>query len=213
MKSKFYIAARFCLGWLAKLIFLLSFKGRENEPTEEEGPYLVCSNHISMVDPIFICAALSRQQPRFMAKAELFKVPGLSWLIRNLGAFPVERNGADAGVLKKSIKMLEDGYCVGMFPQGTRRKGVDPKTTPVKAGAGLISSRAKAQVLPVYIKVKNNKVAFLRPVKIIVGKPISYDEYTRGGELEGKNKEITQYIFDRICELSGDSTGTENNNE
>jgi 1-acyl-sn-glycerol-3-phosphate acyltransferase len=97
--------------------------------------------------------------------------------------------------------MLEDGYCVGMFPQGTRRAGVDPETTPIKAGAGLIASKAKASVLPIHIKTKNYKIKAFRKVKLIIGDPIPYEEYTKGGELEGDSRAITQYIFDRICEL------------
>jgi 1-acyl-sn-glycerol-3-phosphate acyltransferase len=200
MKSKFYIVVRFCLLGIVRFLFWVSFKGRDNEPKLSDGTYLVCANHISMLDPLFICAAMRQQQPRFMAKAELFKIPVFSSLLLKLGAFPVERNGADAGVLKKSIRMLGEGYSVGLFPQGTRRKGVDPKTTPVRGGAGLIASRSKAPVLPVYIKTKKNKLTLFGPVKVIVGEPISYEEYTDGGQRDSAT-EISNYIFSKICEL------------
>ena len=201
MKSKLYAFLHFLLAWLARLVFCISCKTRKKEPPLSDGALLVCANHISVLDPVLICAVLKKHQPRIMAKKELFDVPFLGWLVGQLGAYPIDRKGANADVILKTIKMLEDGYCVGMFPQGTRRKGVDPATTPVKAGAGLIASRSKATVLPIHIKTKDYRMKAFRRVKIIIGDPIPYDEYTKGGELEGDSRAITQYIFDRIIEL------------
>ena len=201
MKSKLYAFLHFILAWLARLVFCISCKTRKKEPPLSDGALLVCANHISVLDPVLICAVLKKHQPRLMAKKELFDVPVLGWLVGQLGAYPIDRKGANADVIIKTIKMLEDGYCVGMFPQGTRRAGVDPETTPIKAGAGLIASKAKASVLPIHIKTKNYKIKAFRKVKLIIGDPIPYEEYTKGGELEGDSRAITQYIFDRIIAL------------
>ncbi len=208
MKSKFYAVAHFLIAWFFRVIFLVFSKDRQNEPRVSEGPYIVCANHISAIDPMIICAATHRQQPRYMAKIELFKIPVISQCIRALGAYPVDRSGADAGVVLKTVRMLKEGYSVGMFPQGTRRPGVDPADTPVRSGVGFICSHSHAQVLPVYLKVRGNRMGFLRPVKVIFGKPIKYDEYTGGGEHEKDAAYISKYIFARICELGRDG-GTE----
>ena len=201
MKSKLYAVLYFLLAWFVRLIFRVSCKTYKKEPPVSDGGLLVCANHIAVLDPVLICSVLRKHQPRIMAKKELFSVPVLGWLITQLGAYPVDRKGANADVIFKTIKMLEDGYCVGMFPQGTRRADVDPATTPVKAGAGLIASKAKATVLPIHIKTKNYRIKAFRKVTLIMGDPIPYEEYTKGGELEGDSKAITQYIFDRIIEL------------
>ena len=201
MKSKLYAFLHFLLAGLVRLIFCISCKTRKKEPPLEDGGLLICANHISVLDPVLICAVLKKHQPRLMAKKELFKVPFLGWLVTQLGAYPIDRQGANADVIIKTIKMLEEGYCVGMFPQGTRRAGVEPETTPIKAGAGLIASRSKADVLPIHIKTKDYRIKAFRRIKIIIGDPIPYEEYTKGGELEGDSRAITQYIFDRICEL------------
>ncbi|MCQ2354369.1 MAG: 1-acyl-sn-glycerol-3-phosphate acyltransferase [Clostridia bacterium] len=201
MKTKFYATAHFLLAWLARVIFLVIPQGRKNEPNRDEGPYLVCANHLSALDPVYICAVLRHQQPRFMSKAELFRIPVLRSLLKALGAYPVDRSGANAGVLKKTVSMLEEGYSVGMFPQGTRRPGQDPAETPVRNGAGLICEHSRAAVLPVYIKTKKNRIRFLRPVRVIVGKPVKYEEYTANGEYAKDTGYITKYLFDRVCEL------------
>lgn len=201
MKSKLYAFLHFLLAPLARLVFCVSCKTRKKEPPLSDGALLVCANHISVLDPVLICAVLKKHQPRIMAKKELFKVPVLGWLVRQLGAYPIDRKGANADVILKTIKMLEDGYCVGMFPQGTRRAGVDPETTPVKGGAGLIASKSKASVLPIHIKTKDYRIKAFRRVTLIIGDPIPYDEYTKGGEIAGDSRAITQYIFDRIIDL------------
>ena len=100
MKSAFYVVIRFLLGLPARLLFRIRRKGAKNEPTRAEGPYLVCANHQTLLDVIFIAASLKRQQPHFMAKAELFKVPVIGWLVRKLGAFPVSRGKGDVGAVK-----------------------------------------------------------------------------------------------------------------
>ncbi len=201
MKSRTYKVMRFLLAWLFRIIFLVIPHGRKNEPKLSEGPYLLCSNHMSAIDPIMICDVVSRQQPRFMAKKELFGIPLLGRLITALGAFPVDRSGRDAGVLVKAVKMLDEGYSVGVFPQGTRRPGVHPSETTVRAGIGVICEHSRATVLPVFLKTKNFRVRFLRPTHVYVGKPITYDEYTSGGEHAGDRQYIMDYIFGRICEL------------
>ena len=189
MKSKLYAVLHFLLAGLVKLIFCISCKTTKKEPPVSEGGLLICSNHISALDPVLICAVLKHHQPRIMAKKELFKVPVLGWLVTQLGAYPVDRQGANADVIIKTIKTLEDGYCV------------EPETTPIKAGAGLIASRSKAKVLPVHIKTKEYRIKAFRKITLTFGDPMPYEEYTKGGELEGDSRAITQYIFDRICEL------------
>lgn len=203
MKSAAYRIWRFLLAWLVHIIFFVIPHGRKNEPDIKDGPYLLCANHIAATDPIVICDSVKKQQPRYMAKKELFSVPVLGRIISSLGAYPVDRAGRDAGVLVKTVKMLEDGYSVGIFPQGTRRPGVDPGETPVKNGVGLICSRSKVKVLPVFIKTKNNRRRFLRPVHVYIGKPITYEEYTSDGTYEHDYRHISEYIFSRICELGG----------
>ena len=201
MKSKFYIFIKAVLGPIARLIFNVRFHGAENEPTAEEGPYVLICNHISNPDPVFLCLGLKNQQPCYMAKKELFKVPLLGSLVKALGAYPVNRGGADVGVIRRTIDMLKQGVCVGMFPQGHRYKKVDPRTTPIKNGAAMIALKAGVQVLPVFVKVKNNKHFFLCKKEVIVGKPISIEEMNYDPEAPGEYQRIAELLFERVCEL------------
>ena len=136
-----------------------------------------------------------------MAKKELFKVPILSPLIKVMGAFPVDRGGNDVGAIKKSVNMLKDGQCMGIFPQGHRYPVVDPRTTPTKNGAALICTKAGANVVPAYIVRKNNKHKLFRKTWVIIGEPIPFSELNYDKEAQNEYARITSLVFDRICTL------------
>lgn len=206
MKSVFYTVFHFLFLWPIRLIFRIHVRGMKNEPKKSEGPYLVCSNHQSVVDPIVICAATRRQQPHFMAKAELFRVPVMGHIVRWLGAYPVARGKNDVGAVKKTVHMLENGVSVGMFPQGTRCPEREPRECPIKFGAGLIAAHAKVQVLPVYIGMKNHKWKFFRRITAVVGKPIPFEDFHYEEGKSGEYARIANRIYDEVCRL-GEEAG------
>jgi 1-acyl-sn-glycerol-3-phosphate acyltransferase len=142
-----------------------------------------------------------------MAKKELFRVPLLNKLVAALGAYPVDRKKADVGAIKKTIAMLEEGKCIGIFPQGHRRKGVDPRETEVKSGVGMIVTRAKVTVLPCFIKTKKRKFTPFCRIDVYVGKPIRFEELNYDPEAKGENIRISQYLFDKVCELGESVNG------
>ena len=197
----FYGVVHKLLAPLARFIFNIKSEGLENEPSLEQGAYLICANHISIGDPIWLCAVLRSQQPHFMAKSELFKIPLLRGLIRALGAYPVNRNGADVSSIKNTINLMKSGKCVGMFPQGTRCPKQDPAQTAVKSGAGMIAVRSQVQVLPILIRTKEFKPTWFGRKTIIIGKPIPYENIKKMHEDHVEYSRISKYIFDEICGL------------
>ncbi len=203
-RSGLYNVVKFLLTYPLRFLCRVRVRGKENEPTLAEGAYLVIANHRSWVDPIYLCLALKHQQPHFMAKRELFKIPLLNLLIRALGAYPVNRGGADVGAIRNTIGLLQAGVAVGMFPQGHRYNGVDARTTPVKTGAAMISLKADVPVLPVFIKVKNNRLRFLCKKEIIIGKPITPAEMNYNPEAPGEYQRVADYLFEKVCELGDD---------
>ncbi len=207
MKSKAYINIKKWLAAPVRFLFRIHGHNAENEPDENEGPYVVISNHIANIDPVCICAVIDKQQPHFMAKKELFKVPLLNKLVAALGAYPVDRKKADVGAIKNTIKMLEEGKCIGMFPQGHRMKGVDPRDTEVKSGVGMIVTRAHATVLPCFIKTKKRKFTPFCRIDVYVGKPIKFEELGYDPEAAGENIRISKLLFDKVCELGESVNG------
>lgn len=183
-----------------RAIFRVQVVGSEKLP--QKRGCILCANHTSLMDVLIISAGLNRQV-RYMAKKELFKIPLLGPLITALGAYPINRGGADVTSIRKTIRLVEEGELVGMFPQGTRCPGVDPRETQVKHGAGMLAYHTKCDVVPVYIKTKNNKARFFRKTELIVGDVLPYESlnFETGGIQE--YKAATEKIFAAVCALDG----------
>lgn len=201
MRSFLYVFVRLILFWPVILFLRVRMRGRKNEPKRSEGPYLVCANHQSVLDVMFLAVALKHQQPHFMAKESLFRVPVWRGLMRALGAFPVSRRGNDVGAIKHTIRLLESGRSIGIFPQGTRCAEKELRDCRVKAGAGMVVARTGVPVLPVYIGMKNHKWKLFRRVTVVVGEPIPFESFGYDKEQPGEYMRITNEIYDKICAL------------
>lgn len=197
--SRFY---RVCYAFFAGIVgflFRIHVVGAENEP--DTGRFVVCANHVSATDPVVVCYAFRKHQVRYMAKKELFAIPLLSSLIRMLGAFPVDRGGNDVGAIRRAVEMVKSGQCMGIFPQGHRYPGVDPRTTKTKNGAALIATRAEADIMPVYIMRKKNAFKLFRKTYVVIGERIPFSELHYDSEADGEYARITAEIFDRVCTI------------
>jgi 1-acyl-sn-glycerol-3-phosphate acyltransferase len=118
------------------------------EHVPAEGGILVIANHLHNADPVLLTIAFPRPL-HFMAKKELFGVPLIGWVIRRVGAFPVDRGKADRGAFRRADAILAQGIAVGMFPEGTR--STTGGLGPAHSGAALLALRARVPVLPVTI--------------------------------------------------------------
>ncbi|MBQ9428139.1 MAG: 1-acyl-sn-glycerol-3-phosphate acyltransferase [Clostridia bacterium] len=197
-KTPFYY---FLQKYMAKIIrFCMHVRAIGTENEQESGPLIVCANHTALMD-VFALGVSFRRQLLFLAKKELFSVPLLAPMIRALGAFPVDRKAGDVGAIKRSLAILEKGDAMAMFPQGTRCPGVDPAKTEIKYGVGLLVYRSRADVQPVFIRVKNYRYRLFRKKEVIIGKPIRYEEFgfTNGGREEYER--AARMVFDRILAL------------
>ena len=185
--------------WLIGIVFNCKVINRDKE--RDEGRYIACGNHVSATDAIVMCYAFRKNQVCFMAKKELFKVPILAPLIRMLGAFPIDRSGSDVGAIKSAVKIVEEGRCLGIFPQGHRYPGEDPRGTKTKNGMALVATRTGADIVPVYIWRKNNTFKLFHRTYIIIGDVIKFEDLGYNSEASGEYARITDIVFDKICTL------------
>ena len=131
-------------------IFRFLFRGKtegiSNLP--KTGGVVVVSNHGSHLDPPILGHALGRPVA-FMAKAELFRVPLLSFIISGCGAYPVKRGAGDREALRIASNRLIEGWATGVFLDGTRQE--NGRVNDPKAGAAFLSARTRCPILPVAI--------------------------------------------------------------
>jgi 1-acyl-sn-glycerol-3-phosphate acyltransferase len=174
LRTIFYYAN---LSWVRALLFLdtsRDVKGKENVP--RDGPLILVSNHLNNADAPVLTAEMPRQIS-WLTKAEWFKTPFIGWMFGAGGMIPVRRFAADLHALRAAQIRLQEGGCLGMFPEGTRSKdGVLHEAEP---GTALIALRTGAPIQPIAIwgteKVKLPKDMLLKRTRVHVryGKPFT----------------------------------------
>lgn len=192
-----YTVLRAIITFIFKIIYNLSFEGKDNIP--KAGGYIYASNHRSYYDPIFISLPV-RKRFAYMAKEELFKNPVFSLLIRTFGAFPVVRGKGDTAVIDTSIKKLNKGKNLVIFPEGTR--SYDGKVGKGKSGVALIAAQSGVDVVPVGIVFEGAKLKFRSKVVVKFGKPIKASELAISGTSSSELKALKAKIMGAIVELA-----------
>jgi 1-acyl-sn-glycerol-3-phosphate acyltransferase len=175
--------------WTLGFTRIIETKIVNSEVVPNEGAVILAANHTSMIDVLFILAAL-RRQAIAMAMAELWKSPLTRWLVEVLGQIPVVRGDPQSGkqAMESAAQALQDGALVGIFPE---QKCVKPgEVAPYRPGVAVLAKRTGAPIIPVRL-VDANKVlpldkkfpSFGHTVHVIFGEPIDPGEFESVPEL------------------------------
>ncbi|MGH7585869.1 MAG: lysophospholipid acyltransferase family protein [Gemmatimonadales bacterium] len=135
---------------MAKVNPLWRFRWSGSSPPDPRRPYVVVSNHESFAD-ILLISHLPWEM-KWMAKAEMFRLPVVGWMMRLAGDIPIERGvggRALAQALAKSRATLAERVSVMMFPEGTR--STTAEMLPFKDGAFLLAIEAGVPILPLAV--------------------------------------------------------------
>ncbi|MGH9296348.1 MAG: lysophospholipid acyltransferase family protein [Acidimicrobiales bacterium] len=141
-----YRACRVISVGASRVMFPGKVIGRENLPAT--GAYILAPVHRSYVDWLVV-ARVTKRRLRYIAKAEIWKSRPVGALIGALGAFPVNRSGADREALERCRMVLAGGEPLVMFPEGTRRSG--PKVEDLREGVAYLALHAGVPVVAVGI--------------------------------------------------------------
>jgi 1-acyl-sn-glycerol-3-phosphate acyltransferase len=184
------------------MLFNLRARGFENLPA---GGALLLVNHQSYLDPLLVGAPMTRPVS-FLARDDLFRVPGVGWAIRNTYVLPISREAAGSASIRESIRRIQHGFYVGIFPEGTR--SVDGTIGELKPGFLMLARMANAPVIPVGVagayRVFPKKAKCVRPgcVRVVYGKPMPPEWFTSRGsksdqpDLIGRIQERMQDVLD-----------------
>jgi 1-acyl-sn-glycerol-3-phosphate acyltransferase len=126
--------------------FGLELVGTHNIP--RAGAVIITPNHQTYADPPLVSIPV-RRRVYYMAWDRLFEIPGLSWAIRRLRAFPVRLEAQDPRAAREAIRLMEAGEAVMIFPEGGR--SLDGRVQPFKRGAFRLAVARDVPVLPVTI--------------------------------------------------------------
>jgi len=174
----------------------LRVEGLEEVPAT--GPLLVVPNHDSQWDPIVVGLAIKpRRRLRFLARASLWRIPGLGSLLGALGQIPIERGAGDVGALERAVDALASGEAICIFPEGGLSWG---ERLRARSGVGRLAQWCPdAQVVLCTVEGATDymrfprrprlRVAFLRPVAV---------EPRPGEEASALSTRLLDEIRDRV---------------
>ncbi len=137
--------------------------GRKN--IRRKGKLILVSNHQSNIDPIIIWNRVFRRKFKYMAKESLFKNKFVGFLIKSVGAYPVNRNSTDLSAIKKTLAYLKDDKAICLFPEGTRLHS--DEQSQLKQGTVIFALKTGAPIVPSYFSRKPGLFKF---TKYTVGK-------------------------------------------
>lgn len=163
------------------LVFRIRTIGKEKIKGLKQ--YVLCPNHISAADPLFIVLARV-WEPRMLTlgKEELFEIhPFVSWFFKKMGVIPVHRGKGDTDAIDHCIKDVKNGKGLLIFPEGTRSKDGTPKKP--KSGAFVVAAAAEAVLVPCRIIYHAGKPKLFSKVTIVYGEPLPCSEL---GLVEGE---------------------------
>lgn len=201
IKNNFwYCVSRFILMCLIGFCFRVRFFGKNNIPSP---PYIVMSNHASIVDPALVGIACGKDIIDFMAKKELFDRPFFGKWCRLVGCIEVKRGENNIRSIREVLLRIKKKHCVSMFPEGTR--SADGNIQEAKRGSGFIIAKAGVPVVPIFIEGtsealgKKKKMRFGCRINVYVGKPVMPREFFPEA-VERKNYEfLANMIMARIA--------------
>jgi len=183
-----------------KFVFKGHLIGGDNIPQTDS--FIMVSNHGSLLDPPLLGHALGHNIS-FMAKAELFKIPFLGFIIKACGAYPVKRGIVDKNTIKTACKKLSNDNSIGIFIDGTRQK--NGRVNKPKQGAALLAFKNQKLLLPVAIVNSHRLIRFkfciplFSKIVIKVGKPVQPPQSSSRDDLNT----VTMLLQDKINNLIG----------
>ena len=179
--------------------FDLKTSGIEHIP--RRGGVLIVANHQSFLDPIMLAVNIPRAVS-FLAKSELFENKYFGRLIRGVNAFPVRQGEGDVGAVRETIKRLQDGHVLIMFPEGGRSE--DGRVAKIEGGVGLIIRRAgpSVKVVPAAIDgafqawSRHRKFPRTNPIRVKYGPALSLAEMKASAIVQTIDREIHSLFND-----------------
>ena len=193
MNKRLYRFVYAFFSWFFGIFHPGRVSGLENVPAQ--GGFILCCNHCSNRDPFYLGTYIPTRTLYFMAKIELFRFKPFAAFFRALGSFPVDRGHSDLNALRTALKLIREGHCLAIFPQGTRIK--NNARTPMLEGVSILALRSGAPVIPAYI---DGPYRLFRPTRIAIGPPVNLDDFPRRMDADTLNR-ATRRIEDAVWAL------------
>lgn len=119
-----YNIFKYFLGTFFYIYYRPKFVNKKLVPKSES--ILVCGNHVHLFDQCLPILSTKRML-HYMAKKEYFDSK-ISWFFKNTGCISVDRENHGGTSKEEALEILNSGYALGIYPEGTRNSLVSKKT-------------------------------------------------------------------------------------
>lgn len=172
-------------------------------------PTIYIGNHLSNVDGVVLNSLLKDNDIAFMAGVKLSKNTMTNLVLETVKTIKITPNSADKKAIKESIKYLQSGGSIFIFPEGTRSR--TGSMIKAKKGFLLIAKMSKAQFVPIGIEgteklfpinsdsMSKEKFNYSK-VKVVLGEPFNLPEKTPENK-DHWTEFATEYSMKKISEL------------
>ena len=198
-----------CVCWLiTKPSFRLAAEGLEHIP--KTGPVVLVPNHLSFLDPPFTGICCPRQV-RFMARSTLAHSKIMGWWMRQVGVILIDRNAPARATFGESIRILDAGQVMAVFPEGTRSR--DGRLQEFRKGLLKLLDKSGAIAVPTGIIgafeawPRHRKLPRPRRCRVRFGPPMSAAEVCAPGGLERLRQAVAALSGQELAPIV-DSPGT-----
>ncbi len=197
--------------WAARVFATVQIEGLERVP--RSGGLILALNHASNADAIvggaWVSDALRTRRIHWLGKRELFDWPVFGWICAHGGVHPVDRSTADVEAYRLATKILERGYVLLIFPEGTRSP--TGALQEAKDGMAQLAMRTGARILPIGINdsdrvwPKGQRLPHPFPrrrILVRIGEPfLAADVVPPAADRRAAKTAATTAIMGRIAEL------------
>ena len=154
------------------------------EKLDPNRSYIYMANHQSNADIPLLLGRLPVQF-RWLAKAELFKIPIFGRAMRGVGYISIDRSNRKSAFesLKRAAQTIRNGTSVLIFPEGTRSR--DGNMLPFKKGGFVLSVDSGVPIVPIIIRgtreiiPKGHFMIRPAPITMQILDPVETSGYTR----------------------------------
>ncbi len=205
--GQLYPVAKAILKPLFRFLWRIEVEGVENVPTR--GGAVLCPNHISFIDSLFVPGVLPRRVT-YVGKAEYLDSWKTKHLFPAIGMIPIDRTGGSAAqaALDAASRVLQRGELFGIYPEGTRSR--DGRLHKGHTGAARLAIENDCPVVPVGLvgtdTIQPAGAAVPRPfltATVCFGRPIDVSRYRDRADDRLVLRQVIDEVMYEIRELTG----------
>jgi len=197
---------------MSRLLLRMEVSGLENL-TRRTRPFLICPNHQSYIDPLFVCSVYPYRLLRnifHVGTTEQFSGSFMIWLARTVNIVPIDPDTSLLRAMRASAAGLRAGKVLNIFPEGQR--SFDGVLHEFKKGAAILATELDLPIVPVAldglhrvwprhsmrIRLAKIKIRFGEPINVQTEVPANIDRETRYEAVTELLKQRIQRMLDEM---------------